>query len=141
MLLEGGNLERLGVLSFYAPGEHYNLIVRLLNDRFGVQTRGGCSCAGTYGHILFNIDKSTSRHITELIEGGDLTEKPGWVRLSIHPTMSNAEARFAGQAVVQTIRNYRQWAEDYLYHKESGEFTRKDGKGGAPDLMGRFRVV
>lgn len=141
MLLEGGNLERLGVLSFYAPGEHYNLIVRLLNDRFGVQTRGGCSCAGTYGHILFNIDKSTSRHITELIEGGDLTEKPGWVRLSIHPTMSNAEARFAGQAVVQTIRNYREWAEDYVYHKESGDFTRRDGQGGAPDLMARFRVV
>jgi selenocysteine lyase/cysteine desulfurase len=141
MLLEGGNLERLGILSFYAPGEHYNLIVRLLNDRFGVQTRGGCSCAGTYGHILFNIDKSASRHITELIEGGDLSEKPGWVRLSIHPTMSDAEARFAGRAVVETIRNYRQWAGEYVYHKESGEFTRKDGKGGAPDLMGRFKAL
>ncbi|PKL09667.1 MAG: selenocysteine lyase [Spirochaetae bacterium HGW-Spirochaetae-7] len=141
MLLEGGNLDRLGILSFYAPGEHYNLIVRLLNDRFGVQTRGGCSCAGSYGHILFSIDKSTSRHITELIEAGDLTEKPGWVRLSIHPTMTDGEARFTARGVVETIRHYRDWAQDYIYHKESGEFTRKDGGGGAPDLMSRFKAV
>ncbi|OHD15349.1 MAG: selenocysteine lyase [Spirochaetes bacterium GWB1_59_5] len=141
MLLEGNNLKRLGVLSFYAPGEHYNLIVRLLNDRFGVQTRGGCSCAGSYGHILFNIDKSTSRHITELIEAGDLSEKPGWVRLSIHPTMTDDEARYAANAVVETIRHYRDWSEDYLYHKESGDFSRKDGAGRAPDLMARFKAV
>ncbi len=141
MLLEGNNLKRLGILSFYAPGEHYNLIVRLLNDRFGVQTRGGCSCAGSYGHILFNIDKSTSRHITELIEAGDLSEKPGWVRLSIHPTMTDDEARYAANAVVETIRHYREWSADYTYHKESGDFSRKDGAGRAPDLMSRFKAV
>jgi len=141
MLLEGGNLRRLGILSFYAPGEHHNLIVRLLNDRFGVQARGGCSCAGTYGHILFNIKKTTSRHITDMIDAGDLSEKPGWVRVSLHPTMTDDEARFIGRSVVEVIRNYRDWGRLYEFHKESGEFIPKDGKTEAPDLLSRFRAV
>ncbi|MDP3178044.1 MAG: aminotransferase class V-fold PLP-dependent enzyme, partial [Spirochaetaceae bacterium] len=141
MLLEGGNLRRLGILSFYAPGEHHNLIVRLLNDRFGIQARGGCSCAGTYGHILFNIKKTTSRHITDMIDAGDLSEKPGWVRVSLHPTMTDDEARFIGRSVVEVIRNYRDWGLLYEFHKESGEFIPKDGETEAPDLLSRFRAI
>lgn len=138
MLLEADNMERLGILSLYAPGEHHNLIVRLLNDRYGIQTRGGCSCAGTYGHILFNITKTTSRRITDMIDSCDLSDKPGWVRVSIHPTMTDAEARYVGSSVAAVIRNCKAWGEDYLFHKESGEFTRKDGFEGSPDLMSEF---
>jgi len=141
MLLEGGNLERLGILSLYAPGEHHNLIVRLLNDRFGVQTRGGCSCAGTYGHVLFSIGKTNSRHITDLIDSGDLSEKPGWVRVSIHPTMTDAEARLVGRAVVDVIRNYKNWGEDYVFHKETGEFEPKTPLAEAPALLSRFSAL
>jgi len=141
MLLEGGNMERLGILSFYAPGEHHNLIVRLLNDRFGVQTRGGCSCAGTYGHILFDIKRTKSMHITEMIDSGDLTEKPGWVRLSLHPTMTDDEARYAAQAVVETIRHYREWEGGYLFHKDSGDFSPKSGGLEPPSLLAGFRAL
>ena len=141
MLLESENIERLGILSLYAPGEHHNLIVKLLNDRYGIQTRGGCSCAGTYGHILFNIKKTTSRHITDLIDSCDLSEKPGWVRVSIHPTMTDAEARFVGKSVVEVVRNCREWASDYVFHKESGEWSRKDGVETAPDLLAAFRPL
>jgi selenocysteine lyase/cysteine desulfurase len=143
MLLEGGNMERLGILSLYAPGEHHNLIVRLLNDRYGVQTRGGCSCAGTYGHILFNITKTSSRRITDMIDSCDLSDKPGWVRASIHPTMTDDEARYVGRSVAEVIRNCRAWGADYDFHKESGEFTRRAGSravgpDGVPDLMSGF---
>ncbi len=141
MLLEGDHLHRLGILSLYAPGEHHNLIVRLLNDRYGIQTRGGCSCAGTYGHILFNIDKSVSRRITDMIDSCDLSDKPGWVRVSVHPTMTDAEARYVGASVAEVIRNYKAWGADYVFHKDSGEFTRKDGIDTAPDLMSRFKAV
>ena len=54
--LEERQTNRLGYISFYVKDVHHNLIVRLLNDRFGIQSRGGCSCAGTYGHVLFQID-------------------------------------------------------------------------------------
>ena len=139
MLLEGGNMDRLGILSLYAPGEHHNLIVRLLNDRFGVQTRGGCSCAGTYGHILFDIKKTVSASITDLIDHGDLSRKPGWVRVSVHPTMTDDEARYVAESLVAVIRNYREWGLDYEFHKDSGEFRPLRDGPEAPGLLARFR--
>ena len=137
-MLEPQNNDRLGIVSVYAPGEHHNLIVKLLNDRFGIQTRGGCSCAGTYGHLLFSIDQSTSEKITDMIDRGDLTEKPGWVRISLHPTMTDDEARYIGDAVVQVIRNYKEWGEDYLFHPKSGEFTLKKGEPCRPNIFDTF---
>ncbi|MFN7117196.1 MAG: aminotransferase class V-fold PLP-dependent enzyme, partial [Saprospiraceae bacterium] len=79
--------KRLGVISFYIEGLHYNLGVKLLNDRFGIQTRGGCSCAGTYGHYLLEVTPGFSKLITDQINHGDLSNKPGWIRMSVHPTM------------------------------------------------------
>jgi len=52
--------DRLGVISFFIEDLHFNLDVKLLNDRFGIQTRGGCSCAGTYGHFLLYVAQETS---------------------------------------------------------------------------------
>ncbi len=68
--------DRLGIISFYIEGIHYNLIVRLLNDLYGIQVRGGCGCAGTYGHLLLEVSFEKSREITWKINHGDLSEKP-----------------------------------------------------------------
>jgi len=70
-LLAGAHRNRLGIVSFYIEGLHYNLAVRLLNDRFGIQVRGGCSCAGTYGHYLLNVTPEHSRSITDQIDRGE----------------------------------------------------------------------
>ncbi|MEQ8626143.1 aminotransferase class V-fold PLP-dependent enzyme [Ekhidna sp.] len=86
--------ERLGIISFYIEGIHYNDVVQYLNDQYGIQVRGGCSCAGTYGHFLLDIDGKESKRITDLIDQGDVTQKPGWVRLSIHPTMTDKEMQY-----------------------------------------------
>ena len=56
MYLAGNMKKRLGVISFTIEGAHYALIVKMLNDRFGIQTRGGCSCAGTYGHYASSCE-------------------------------------------------------------------------------------
>ena len=90
-ILANQHTDRLGVFSFYINDAHYNLIVKLLNDHFGVQTRGGCSCAGTYGHFLLHVDQQTSKNIEKQIIEGCLTERPGWIRMSIHPTITNAK--------------------------------------------------
>src|SRR5690606_10218653 len=83
--------ERLGVISFYVENIHYNLLVQILNDKYGIQTRGGCACAGTYGHFLLEVSYEKSQEITDKINHGDLSDKPGWVRWSLHPTMTNDE--------------------------------------------------
>ncbi|MFT5162486.1 MAG: selenocysteine lyase/cysteine desulfurase [Alteromonadaceae bacterium] len=123
-LLEDNQKERLCIVSLYVIGIHYNLIVRLLNDKFGIQTRGGCSCAGTYGHILLGVDEAMSHRITDQINQGDVTQKPGWVRISLHPTSTDAQAHFIVDAVKQVVDNAEQWSENYNFSTFSGEFEK-----------------
>jgi len=120
--------DRLGVLSFYHPQIHFNLFVKLLNDRFGIQTRGGCACAGTYGHFLLEVTYDQSKEITEKISHGDLSEKPGWVRWSLHPTMTDEEVYLVLQAVREVTVHHQEWAKDYIYLSKINEFVHKSQK-------------
>ncbi|MDK2772830.1 MAG: aminotransferase class V-fold PLP-dependent enzyme [Flavobacterium sp.] len=115
--------DRLGVISFYIDGLHYNLGVKLLNDRFGIQTRGGCSCAGTYGHYLLHVDQETSNSIVCQISDGDLEKKPGWIRMSIHPTTTNKEIEYVCNAILDLASNFKEWSKDYTYSNKTNEFT------------------
>lgn len=123
--LAGQHEKRLGVISFYIDGLHYNLGVKLLNDRFGIQTRGGCSCAGTYGHYLLHVDYDTSHEVTDEISLGDLSRKPGWIRLSIHPTLTDAEVDYVCKSVKTLAENFKEWSKDYEYNKNTNEFINK----------------
>ncbi len=113
---------RLGILSFYIDNVHYNLVVKLLSDRFGIQVRGGCACAGTYGHFLLDVSYEKSKEITDRITHGDLSQKPGWVRLSLHPTMQDHELSFILDAIRQISLHHQEWGADYLYNKRTNEF-------------------
>lgn len=126
-LLASQHKNRLGIFSFFVDNAHYNLIVKLLNDKFGIQTRGGCSCAGTYGHFLLHVDIQTSKSIENQILDGCLIDRPGWVRMSIHPTISNEEVEFICESIKQTAENFETWKEDYEYHATANEFAHKSG--------------
>lgn len=122
---------RLSVISFYIDGLHYNLGVKLLNDRFGIQVRGGCSCAGTYGHYLLHVDPEQSKKITSLIDAGDYSEKPGWIRLSIHPTTTNQELDVVCNAIQQLAKHHQEWTKDYQFDKKQNAVcyhTKQDQK-------------
>lgn len=124
-ILAGQHKKRLGVISFYIDDLHYNLGVKLLNDKFGIQTRGGCSCAGTYGHFLLHVDQQTSKVLTDEITIGDLVRKPGWIRMSIHPTTTNDEVEFVCKSIIDLAKNHKDWALDYEYSRTNNEFTHK----------------
>jgi selenocysteine lyase/cysteine desulfurase len=126
-VLGQGVRNRLAMLSFWVEGVHYNLMVRLLNDRFGVQARGGCSCAGTYGHYLLHVDPSRSKRITDRIDQGDLSDKPGWVRLSFHPSTTMADIDHSIDAVAECVANVDAWSSDYVYSNLTNEYAHKDG--------------
>jgi len=130
---------RLPIFSFYVENLHYNLVVRLLNDRFGIQARGGCSCAGTYGHFLLHVDPARSRAITDLIDHGDLSQKPGWVRLSFHPTSTDAEIGYCIDALREIVAKAGQWSADYIYSATTNEFCHREGRdSGAPPMRDWF---
>ena len=114
---------RLGVISFFIDNLHFNLGVKLLNDRFGIQTRGGCSCAGTYGHYLLHVDQEKSNYLTEKITAGDLIQKPGWIRMSIHPTTTSAEIEYVCKSISELAQNHEEWSKDYKYNNKTNEFV------------------
>lgn len=124
-ILAEDHKHRLGIFSFYVDNVHFNLIVKLLNDKFGIQTRGGCSCAGTYGHFLLNVDQQTSKAIEKQIIEGCSVEKPGWVRLSIHPTITNAEVDFICEGLKAVCENLEEWKEDYIYDSLHNDYKHK----------------
>ena len=137
-VLARGCRERQAIVSFYVETVHYNLMVRLLNDRFGIQSRGGCSCAGTYGHYLLNVDPSRSKHITDRIDAGDLSEKPGWVRLSFHPSTTMADVDHCLGAVAEIVRHADAWSTDYRYSSTTNEYAHRDGDAEARARVGRW---
>jgi selenocysteine lyase/cysteine desulfurase len=125
-ILAAQHQERLGVISFYIDELHFNLGVKLLNDKFGIQTRGGCSCAGTYGHFLLHVDQEASHQLVDEISLGDLLRKPGWIRMSIHPTTTNEEIKFVCESIKSLALNHKNWALDYNYDKITNEFIHKN---------------
>lgn len=130
LTLLADNIEdRLCMFSFYFDNIHYNLVVKLLNDRYGIQARGGCSCAGTYGHYLLHVDRKHSKSITDKIDAGDLSDKPGWVRISLHPTTTNDEVNFIIDALGQIQKNVSAWQNDYIYNSHSNEYHHKNENG------------
>ncbi len=121
-ILAAQHKDRLGVISFYIDGLHFNLGVKLLNDKFGIQTRGGCSCAGTYGHHLLEVSHQMSNDLIDEITSGTLIRKPGWIRMSMHPTTTNAEIEMVCESLILLAQNHQQWALDYKYNTKSNEF-------------------
>ncbi len=129
-VLKGDIEDRIGIISFYLNGNSvaYNLLVKLLNDHYGIQMRGGCACAGPYGHCLLEIDQIHSKSITDQIERGDNSQKPGWVRLSLHPLMTNEELYFILNAIDEVCNKFEELKADYEAVPNSTEWLHKDDK-------------
>jgi selenocysteine lyase/cysteine desulfurase len=134
-ILAENQQDRLGVISFYINDLHFNLGVKLLNDKFGIQTRGGCSCAGTYGHFLLNVNQETSNNLVCEIDNGNLIQKPGWIRMSIHPTTTNDEIETVCNAIINLSQNHQNWAKDYDYNPTSNEFIHKNANNSELHLV------
>ena len=136
LIILADNVEdRLPVFSFFLENIHYNLVVKLLSDKYGIQTRGGCACAGTYGHYLLEVSYDKSHEITRKISSGDLSEKPGWIRMSMHPTMTDSDLDYIFTAIREIAENIQIWSKDYLYNKKSNDFIHKNESGRSGELV------
>ena len=129
-----GNLEseRLSIVSFVVrkPGGrylHHNFVVALLNDLFGIQARGGCSCAGPYGHRLLGIDIERSHEYEREIAHGCEGIKPGWVRVNFNYFISEAVFRYVVDAVALVADEGWALVEDYRFDLVSGLWRHRAG--------------
>ena len=123
-----GNLEvpRLPIVSFRIRHGHrylhHELVVAMLDDLFGIQARGGCSCAGPYGHRLLGIGPGRSRALDEQTGQGYLGIKPGWVRLSFNYFISDTVAGFLVEAVDLLARHGHRLLGEYAFDPRSGHW-------------------
>ncbi len=128
-----GNLRagRLPIISFMVRhGDlclHHDFVVTLLNDLFGIQTRGGCSCAGPYGHRLLDIDLATSRTLESIVQQGYEGAKPGWTRVSFNYFIPEAEFAFIDRAVHWVAGEGWKLLPDYRFNPETGYWRHRDG--------------
>lgn len=129
-----GNLDadRLSIVSFILRSPsgrylHHNYVVALLNDLFGIQSRGGCSCAGPYGHRLLGIDVERSHEFEREISGGCEGIKPGWVRVNFNYFVSEAVVDYLIEAVRVTARDGWKLIGDYRFDPVTGLWRHRNG--------------
>jgi selenocysteine lyase/cysteine desulfurase len=134
-----GNLdaERLSIVSFVVrrPGGaylHHNFVVALLNDLFGIQARGGCSCAGPYGHRLLGIDIEQSHAFQHEISAGCEGIKPGWVRVNFTYFLDETVADFIIEAVRFVARDGDRFLTDYRFDEVTGLWRHRDARPEPP---------
>ncbi|MEO6501708.1 MAG: aminotransferase class V-fold PLP-dependent enzyme [Jatrophihabitantaceae bacterium] len=142
-----GNLdsERLSILSFVVrsgesssrPYLHHNFVVALLNDLFGIQSRGGCSCAGPYGHRLLGIDLERSHAFEREIAGGCEGIKPGWVRVNFNYFISEPVFDYIVEAVQLVARHGWRLLGDYQFDPVTGLWRHRRGAAEPPLRLGQ----
>jgi hypothetical protein len=131
-ILGNVDAERLSILSFvlrrpHGRYLHHNYVVTLLNDLFGIQSRGGCSCAGPYGHRLLGIDLDRSHRFEQEIMAGCEGIKPGWVRVSFNYFISAATLRYIIDAVNLVADHGWLLLPEYRFNPSTGLWRHRDG--------------
>ncbi|WP_232234641.1 aminotransferase class V-fold PLP-dependent enzyme [Actinoplanes sp. N902-109] len=137
-VLGAGPAERLPIVSFRIAAAtgflHHNFVVALLNDLFGIQARGGCSCAGPYGHRLLGIDPSGSRLFQRQVDAGWEGIKPGWARIGLNYFFSDELTGYLADAVVFIARHGHRFLTDYRFDPRTAQWRHE--KDGDLDLTG-----
>jgi len=131
-ILGNTTADRLSIVSFTIrrPGGHYlhhNLVVAILNDLFGIQSRGGCSCAGPYGHRLLGIDIERSHEFEREITLGCEGIKPGWVRVNFNYFISEAVFTYIVEAVSLVADHGWALLADYRFDPATGMWRHRQG--------------
>ncbi len=134
-ILGNPNAWRLSIVSFIVRHQgrylHHNFVVALLNDLFGVQSRGGCSCAGPYGHRLLGIDLDTSHEFEREIQRGCEGIKPGWVRVNFNYFISETVFAFLLDAVAFVAAHGWKLLPHYRFDPDTGQWHHRQGRRGA----------
>jgi hypothetical protein len=135
-ILGSHDLPRLSIVSFVVRHEgrylHHNFVVALLNDLFGIQARGGCSCAGPYGHRLLGIDLDASHEFEREIARGCEGIKPGWVRVSFNYFISEIVFAYLLDAVDLVATDGWRALPRYRFAPRSGLWRHRDGQPEPP---------
>lgn len=130
---------------------HYNYVCAILNDVFGIQSRGGCQCAGPYSQRLLGLTSILSNaleaEISEEVEvPSDINRKierallrsdrpsellrPGYTRLSLpFKGLREEEADYVVQALIWVAINGWALLPQYRCDHRTGEWRHWSRRG------------
>lgn len=135
-VLGGTEAERLAIFSLRfrhgAAELHYGFVVALLNDLFGIQARGGCSCAGPYGHALLGLDERRSAALEGQVAAGFGALRPGWVRLNVNYFIDEEELAYLLGALRLIARHGWRLLPSYRLDARAGLWRHRDGAPALP---------
>jgi selenocysteine lyase/cysteine desulfurase len=142
-VLGNHHADRLSIVSFVVRRPngrflHHNFVVALLNDLFGIQSRGGCSCAGPYGHRLLGIDLDRSLEFEREIAEGCEGVKPGWTRVSFNYFISETVFRYLVDAVDLVATDGWKLLPEYHFDPATGLWHHRNGPADPPLRLGQL---
>jgi selenocysteine lyase/cysteine desulfurase len=117
---------------------HYSYVVRLLNDLFGIQARGGCSCAGPYGHQLLGLTRHQSEALAAGVRRGFGCLRPGWVRFNLHWLCNDQEVDYILSAMALVAQWGAKLLASYTLDPESGLWQHRDAAETPPVSLDVF---
>jgi selenocysteine lyase/cysteine desulfurase len=133
-ILGNKTAKRLSIVSFLVRHRdrflHHNYVVALLNDLFGIQARGGCSCAGPYGHRLLGIGSDHSSRFRDAINSGCEGIKPGWVRVNFNYFISEKVFKYILRAVHLVADHGWKLLPEYEFFPETGLWRHRETQAG-----------
>jgi selenocysteine lyase/cysteine desulfurase len=144
-ILGNKHSERLSIVSFVVKQAgrylHHNFVVALMNDLFGIQSRGGCSCAGPYGHRLLGIDIERSHQFEREITRGCEGIKPGWVRVNFNYFVNERVFAYIVDAVLLIAEHGYKLLPDYRFDVTHGHWRHHAGPIEPPLRLADVRYV
>lgn len=136
------DMGRIGILSFNISNQgqhlHYGFVVALLNDLFGIQARGGCSCAGPYAHDLLQISNQSAAQFEDVVSKGQSLMRPGWVRLGFNYFFDEQTIDYIVSAILFISENGLRFLADYDVDVSQGLWRHKTGTADAPASLKDF---
>ncbi|MBL1421684.1 MAG: aminotransferase class V-fold PLP-dependent enzyme [Alphaproteobacteria bacterium] len=131
-ILAANHSNRLPIFSFviydgeggYIPHE---MFTRLLSDVTGIQARGGCACAGPYGHRLLGVGRDQSEAIRKAISADESIAKPGWIRLNFSYLMDEETAEYIIEQVDALARKISEYMADHKAYDSKVRFEINSG--------------
>jgi selenocysteine lyase/cysteine desulfurase len=144
-LLGPANAERLPIFSLRFRSDegelHYGFVVRLLNDLFGIQARGGCSCAGPYGHTLLDLTPEHSEALAAEVGRGFGCLRPGWVRFNLHWLSTEEEVDYVLRAMTLIARWGSRLLPSYTLDTKTGLWQHRDFQVAPPASLDDFMLA
>lgn len=135
------NMTRIAIFSFRVPNQHYNFIVTLLNDLFGIQTRGGISCCSMYAQKLLGLSGDRKKEVYKsIVKNKGVPGYYGWCRITFHYAMPKHIVDYILRAIEFVATHAPRYKSQYVYDPKKNLWYNNVGQTSSSELdMAKIR--